>query len=68
MSREKLTWTGEIEWPIWGYGGGNGCDGYIVRVILDREDREIHVRITNEQLVAMGKAAQRRIDSTRDGE
>lgn len=61
MSRGKAIWTAELSWPIWGHGAPNG-KGKTLYVDLDRDGRQIHVWVTLEQLVIMGKSAQRALD------
>jgi hypothetical protein len=56
-----MTWSGELNWPIWGRAGGGGDDGKLLFVTLDNGRRaEIHV--TLEQLAIMGKSARRTLD------
>lgn len=57
MPREKEAWTGEINFPIIGQGGGNGSGEFELCVTLDRDpDRPVRIRVPREAAETIGKS------------
>jgi hypothetical protein len=55
MSREKATWTGSVNEPIWGSVDG---DGYVLYVTLDNEPgRRVHIKISPDVMRWIGRRA-----------
>lgn len=53
MSREKATWTGSVNEPIWGSSDGND---YVLYVTLDNEPgRRVKVRISDDVMRRIGR-------------